>query len=149
MTAKDHNRLVGIFLMIHGGFQALIMLFLGLIYGGVGAAILFGGKNEEKFVGLFFIIAIAILFLFAAIFVAPQIIGGWKMLKEKPNAKIWGIIGSILACLNFPLGTAAGVYGLWFIFGDQGKQHFLTEGNQNYVGNVNQVRNVHEPHSWK
>ena len=29
MTAKEHNKLVGIFLMAHGGLQAVVMVILG------------------------------------------------------------------------------------------------------------------------
>jgi hypothetical protein len=61
----------------------------------------------------------------------PQIIGGYKLWKERPNARTWGIIGSIVSCLSFPLGTAAGVYGLWFLFGDIGKQYYLGGSPQN------------------
>ncbi|MEK7724963.1 MAG: hypothetical protein AAB336_11470 [Acidobacteriota bacterium] len=156
MTAKEHNRLVGIFLMIHGGIQALIMGILGLVYGGIGLAILLGGKNDEKFVGVFFILAIALVVFFSLLFLGPQIIGGWKMFKEKPNAKIWGIIGSITACMSFPLGTAAGVYGLWFLFGDYGKQLYDNQVNPNYLGEPNVVSDFQyndnrerQPHSWK
>jgi hypothetical protein len=54
------------------------------------------------------------------------------LFKEKPNARIWGIVGSIVACLNFPFGTAAGVYGMWFLFGEEGTQFYaLKDLNQN------------------
>ncbi|MBX7169634.1 MAG: hypothetical protein K1X72_01680 [Pyrinomonadaceae bacterium] len=157
MTAKEHNRLVGIFLMIHGGLQALIMGLISLIYGGIGLAILIGGKNQDKPVGVFFIVAIAMVVIFSSIFILPQVLGGWKMLKEKPNAKIWGIIGSIVSCMSFPLGTAAGVYGLWFLFGEEGKKFYDNQVSQNYLGGVNQVNDFQtqdfqqqrEPHSWR
>lgn len=130
MTPKDHNRLVGIFLMIHGGIQAVAMALLCLIYGGIGAAILFGGRNGERGVGVIFIAVIAFIALFASAFVIPQIIGGYKLLKEKSNARIWGIIGSVLSCISFPLGTAAGVYGMWFLFGEEGKSFYLNQAPQ-------------------
>lgn len=156
MTAKEHNKLVGIFLMIHGGLQALIMGIMSLVYGGVGLAILLGGKNDEKFVGVFFIIAIIAIVAVSLLFLGPQIIGGWKMFKEKPNARIWAIIGSITACLSFPLGTAAGVYGLWFLFGEQGKQFYENAANPNYLGSANSINDFQyndarerQPHSWK
>lgn len=156
MTAKEKNRLAGIFLMVHGGLQAVIMAIMGLIYGGVGLALLLGGKNDEKFVGVFFILAIAIIAVFSLLFLGPQIIGGWKMFKEKPNAKIWGIIGSITACLSFPLGTAAGVFSLVFLFGEDGKQFYDNPGNQNFIGEPNNTNDFQfnnnrerQPHSWK
>ncbi len=157
MTAKEHNRLIGIFLMVHGGLQAFVMGLISLIYGIFGAAIFFGGKGEEKVVGIAFIVAILFVVLFSALFTLPQIIGGWKMFKEKPNAKMWGIVGSIISCLSFPLGTAAGVYGLWFLFGEEGKKFYDNPVSQNFLGGVNQVNDFQtqdfqqqrEPHSWR
>lgn len=126
MTAKEHNRLVGIFLMAHGGFQAFVMLLLCVIYGVIGSAMLIGGrKGEEQMVGAVFIGVIVGLLFFSSIVVLPQIIGGYKIWKERANARTWGIIGSIASCLSFPIGTAAGVYGLWFLFGDEGKSFYL------------------------
>ena len=125
MTAKEHNRLVGIFLMAHGGIQALVMIFIAIIYGVMGAAFAIGGRAEEKFIGVIFIAMIAVLSIFVIFFSGSQILGGYKLFKEKGNARTWGIIGSVVSCLFFPIGTAVGVYGLWFLFGDQGKQFYL------------------------
>ncbi|MFN0140499.1 MAG: hypothetical protein ACKVQW_10505 [Pyrinomonadaceae bacterium] len=126
MTAKEHNRLVGIFLMAHGGLQMVTIIFIGIVYGVIGSAMLIGGKKgEEQMVGAIFIGMIVLLVIVATIFALPQFIAGYKMFKERANGRTWGIVGSIISCLSFPLGTAAGVYGLWFLFGDMGKQFYL------------------------
>ena len=118
--------MVGIFLMIHGGMQTLIVALICLLYGGIGVGLMLGGSHkEDRTVGIVFIAVVAVIALAFAFLLLPQLIGGWKLLKERPNARIWGIIGSILACLSVPLGTAAGVYGLWFLFGDEGKRFYL------------------------
>ncbi|NNE97614.1 MAG: hypothetical protein HKN25_01200, partial [Pyrinomonadaceae bacterium] len=104
----------------------LILALVTLIYGGIGIAMLADPKsvNQQEFAGMMFLgLAAAMVFL-TAIFFLPQIIGGWKLFKQRPSARIWAIIGSILALLSMPLGTAAGVYGLWFIFGEQGQRYF-------------------------
>ena len=125
MTGEEQNKLVGIFLLAHGCLQTVFMLFLCLIYGGIGSAMFLGSnKHEEKLVGMVFIFVILFLAIFTTIFVIPQLIGGWKMLKRRPNARTSGIIASIVSCLSFPLGTAAGVFGLVFLFGDAGKRFY-------------------------
>ena len=153
MTAKDHNKLVGIFLMVHGGIQAFAIILIGLIYGGIGAAIAVGGKNQEKPIGLIFIAMVAVIAVIGSLFIIPQLVGGWKMLKEKANAKTWGTVASIIAVLSFPLGTAVGVYGMWFLFGEEGKRFYLGEGNQNYINGFNQQNQYQNPpqppHVWK
>lgn len=145
MTAKEHNRLIGIFLLAHGGLYALVMGLLCIVYIVMGGAMFATAKPEEKFVGLLFVFMVVFVVLMAVIFALPQIIGGFKMLKERPTARTWGIIGSIIACLSFPIGTAAGVYGLWFLFGDMGKQFYLGGSNQNMF--QNQV--PPPPNSWQ
>ena len=144
MTAKEQNKLAGIFLMIHGGIQSLIMIFIVLFYGVIGAGIFATARrNEEQVVGMVFIGMIVFLAILSLVFVIPQIVGGWKLMKESPNARIWGIIGSIVACLSFPLGTAAGVYGLVFLFGDEGKRFYL--GGNDYQQNRFQP----PPNNWQ
>jgi hypothetical protein len=131
MTAKEHNRLVGIFLMVHGGFQAAIMILMCLIYAVVGSAVFLGNRDEgAAVVGAAFIVVIALIAVVSVFFILPQLLGGYMLLKEKSNARTWGIVGSILSCLSFPIGTAVGVYGLWFLFGDQGRQFYLDGGAQ-------------------
>ncbi len=133
MTAKEHNKLVGIFLMAHGGLQAVVMIILGLVYGVIGSAMLATGKkDEEMIVGAVFVGMVFLLFFISLLFLLPQIIGGWKLVKERPNARTWGIVGSIVSLLSFPIGTAAGVYGLWFLFGEEGKRFYLGGQPQTY-----------------
>ena len=147
MTAKEHNKLVGIFLMAHGGLQTFAILIVGLIYGGIGIAMLLGGrKNEEQVVGIVFIVMILVLAIVGLLFILPQLLGGYKIFKEKSNARTWGIVGSILCCLSFPLGTGAGVYGLWFLFGDEGKRFYLGGGQQNAF---NVPQQPPPPNSWQ
>ena len=86
-------------------------------------------REDEQFAGVAIFAAMVFIFFFSLIFVIPQIVGGWKLLKERPNARTWGIVGSIISCLSFPLGTAAGVFGLVFLFGEAGRQFYLGSGN--------------------
>ena len=125
MAPNEHNRLVGIFLMAHGGLQAFVFLILCIVYGIIGAAIMGGGRGDERMVGIVFVLMVVFLAIFAVLFAGSQILGGYKMYKERANARTFGIIGAIVSCLSFPLGTAAGVYGLWFLFGEEGKRFYL------------------------
>lgn len=147
MTAKEHNRMVGIFLMAHGALQGIGMIIVALIYGVIGSAMLVGGRRgEEQMVGAVFIGMIAVLAVVSVFFLVPQLLGGYKLFKEKPNARTWGIAGSILSLLSFPLGTAAGVYGLWFLFGEEGKRYYLGGQSQPMFQNPPQPP---PPNSWQ
>jgi hypothetical protein len=146
MTAKEHNKLVGIFLMAHGGLQMVVMLIIGLVYGVIGSAILAGGRRgEEQIVGAVFIGVVAVVVFVSLIMMLPQVIGGYKIFKERPGARTWGIVGSILSCLSFPIGTAVGVYGMWFLFGDEGRRFYLGGGQQMFQPIPQQP----PPNSWQ
>lgn len=82
------------------------------------------------FIVLAFVIA-PIILLFAAI----NLTAGYKMLKEKAGARNWGIAASAVSLLSIPLGTALGVYGLWFLLGDEGKQFYLGGNRQQNMFN--------------
>lgn len=151
MTAKEKNRLAGIFLMVHGGLLGGIMLLLSLMF----VFALSANPAAPRGIFVFFTVFMAV---WSLIFIIPQLLGGWKMYKEDPKAKNWGIVAAILACMNAPLGTAAGVFTLIFIFGDDGRKFYDQQETQKFIGRLNQVDDFshqdfqtqrREPHSWK
>lgn len=119
MTAKDHNKLLSIFFFILGGLQLLGGVFIVVIYGVLGGAMIASARRDDEQVmgGIFLGLAVVIGVIMLA-FACLYLFGGLKMLKEQRIGRTLGIIGSILALLSFPLGTALGVYGLWFMFGE-------------------------------
>lgn len=127
MTAKDHSKLLGIFHLIQGGLQAFAGIVIGLVYGGLGLAMRSSAalKPEDRFIGTIFVVLAFVIVPIVLLFAAVDLIAGYKMLKEKAGARNWGIAASIISLLSIPLGTALGVYGLWFLFGDAGKQFYL------------------------
>ncbi len=122
MTAKDHNKLLGILFAIHAALQGIIIVLVGLMYAGIGVMIATSGDREAAFGGVLFLILTAVVAVVGAIVLIPQILAAYKSLKGKPSARFWGIFAAIVTVLNFPLGTALGVYALWFWLGDKGKQ---------------------------
>ena len=125
MTAKDHNKIIGILFLIQGGLGLFGILIAVLMFGVMGVAMVGSANNGEGAIigAVFSGLGIGIL-IAAAIFLLPAFAAGYGMLKEKRWAKIWAIIAACLVLLSFPLGTALGVYTLWFLFGDQGKSFY-------------------------
>lgn len=129
MTAKDHNNLLGIFFLLKGGLAGLVGLSVVLIYGGLGAMMLgTARKDEEQMIGGIFLIASIVAAIFVVAFAAFYLYTGWKLYKQQQIGRVLCIIASCMTLLSFPLGTALGVYGLWFMFGDEGKA-FYDQGN--------------------
>ena len=131
MTGKEHNKLLSIFFFVQGGLQLFGGVIVGIMYAGIGGAMLANSRREEEqvmggiFMGLGIVVGIIML-----VFAALDFLIGFKMLKEKPIGRTLGIIGSILSLFSFPLGTALGVYGLWFLFGDKGKDFYALAGHE-------------------
>lgn len=122
MTVKDHSKLLGILFAIHAALQAVTIGLVGLIYGGLGIFIAASGEREAAFAGVFFLIFTVLVLVIGAIIVVPQILAAYKNLKNKPGARFWSIFAAIVTIINIPLGTALGIYALWFLFGEKGKQ---------------------------
>ena len=143
MTAKDHNKLLSIFFFIQGGLTLLGGLFVVVVYGILGGAMLTTSRrDDEQFMGGMFIVMAVVVGAILLLFAAFYLFGGYKMLKEQKAGRVIGIIGSILSLLSFPLGTALGIYGLWFLFGDQGRGLYEQIGSEG-------TRPSPPPNSWQ
>ncbi|HEV8592630.1 MAG TPA: hypothetical protein VGQ55_11045 [Pyrinomonadaceae bacterium] len=125
MTARDHNKLLSIFYFVMGGLQMLIGIFVALVYGIFGGVMLTASHGDDDQIagGIVLVVAIVVGLIIMA-FASFTLFAGFSVFKEKPLGRILGIIVSCLVLLSFPLGTALGVYGLWFFFGDVGKNFY-------------------------
>src|SRR5471032_1940294 len=118
MTARDHNNLLGIFFMIQGGLVAVVGVMLAIVYGVMGVVMMgAGGRHEGAAVGgVFIVLAFVVGGLMLALG-AVDLFTGSKIRKVAPIGRTLGIVISILSLFSFPIGTALGAYGLWFLFG--------------------------------
>ncbi len=129
MTAKEHNKLIGIFFLVNAGLSVLGGIFVVLMYGGVGMMMVgTGRKEEEQMIGGIFLIAAVVVGILILLFAGFYGFAGWKIYKEHSIGRVLGIIASVFSLLNLPLGTALGVYGLWFLLGEQGKSFYSENG---------------------
>lgn len=88
---------------------------LGIIIGSVIFIVLtsIGVFVEDETAFLVLSIVGTFLGFFLLILSIPGIIGGVGLLKHKNWARILVIILSVLDLINFPIGTAIGVYSIW------------------------------------
>lgn len=128
MSAKEHNKIIGILHLVEGGLGMFGAIILALGIFGFGFYIQSSQtiENAETIVKILFIaglILVPISFLMAFI----NLFAGWKILKEKSGARKWGIVASIISLINIPLGTIIGAYSLWFLFGVEGKEIYPSD----------------------
>jgi len=146
MTAQEHNRLISILFHVQGGLQVLGGLFMVLIYAGIGGVFLTVAEEQEQQVmgGIFVVLAVVVGFLVFA-FAALDFYAAFKIGKMQPIGRTLGIVVACLSVLNFPLGTALGVYALWFFFGDHGKVLYSVDG----AASIPNYSPPPPPNSWK
>ncbi|HEX6384039.1 MAG TPA: hypothetical protein VF177_05155 [Anaerolineae bacterium] len=57
---------------------------------------------------------------------APGIVAGIGLLKRKSWARILALILGILNLLNFPFGTALGIYTIWVLMQEDAAAYFMS-----------------------
>jgi hypothetical protein len=131
MKPQDHNKIIAIGFAVLAailGFTFLLLMLLSLgVFLGMG---LTSGDKAQAGIGIAGgIFAVIFYLVLGVIFVLPTAMAGWKAFKRRPGTRIWGTIAAILIIAIAPLGTAVGVYALWFFFSAQGKE-FYSAGQQ-------------------
>ncbi|MEP6848885.1 MAG: hypothetical protein ABI999_08505 [Acidobacteriota bacterium] len=154
MTGKEHAKLLGLFFWLLTGLQLLLVGVIGIFYiffFGVMFSTMPHKANDpppEVILPIIVVVVVAILFI-TVLMAIPKVIAGYGLRKEKSWAKVWAIVASVMACMNVPLGTAVGVYGLIFILGDNGKAYF---DGPHYGGQLNDgvaTAYTPAPNSWQ
>ena len=110
---KQHISLVaalnigfGIIRLLIGLVIMVILSTAGFISGDAGA------MTITTLVGI-------IIALFFSIKSVPEILGGFGLLKRKPWARIVIIIIGCVDLIEFPIGTAIGIYTLWVLLNEE------------------------------
>jgi hypothetical protein len=83
--------------------------FVFLLLTGIGAA-----SGEAEALTVLGLIGTAVGLLLAAIAI-PGLLAGYGLLARKPWARILAIVVGALGLVNFPLGTAIGLYTFWVL----------------------------------
>ena len=118
MTLEEHNKTIGVLHIVYAVLHTLLMLAvfgLMLFFFSVAGA---EAGNQPGAPPVAFILPFIILgFVFALLFTVPSYVAGYAMLKRKSWGRVASLVAAVIEVLNFPIGTALGVYALWFMFG--------------------------------
>jgi hypothetical protein len=154
MSSKDKARLLGLLMWLYTGFNVLLVAVIAVIY-----VSLFGfifsqaprkaNEPDPAIIMLILIIAFAVALVFTILFSIPKLVAGYGLRNEKNWARTWAIVASIMACMSFPFGTAIGVFGLVFLFSDEGKLYFdqVARNGGQLAGVASPT--VSQPNSWQ
>ena len=130
MKPQDHNKIIAIgfavFAAIFGFTFVLLMLVSLGVFVGMGFSLAAdSGDNNQARIGIAGgIFAVIFYLVLGLMFVLPTAMASLKAFQRRPGARIWGTIAAILVIGIMPLGTALGVYALWFLFSAEGKEFY-------------------------
>ncbi len=153
MNAHDKARLLGLLFWIYTAFNILMVAVIAVIYIGIFGMVFSqvpqkAGDPPPELIMTILVVVFAFAFAFVLLFSVPKIVAGYGLRKEKPWAWIWAVVASIMACLSFPFGTAIGVFGLIFLFSDEGKRYFNDPAYRSQLAGTSNVVPP-PPNSWQ
>lgn len=108
---ENHVKAVGI---IHIAFSVLGII-LGLVFFTILNLVARMPEVEEEATRILQTVG-TIIPWFIIVFSTPGIVGGIGLLKYQGWARILILILSFVGLLNFPIGTAVGIYSIWVLF---------------------------------
>jgi hypothetical protein len=128
---ERHVKALGILNIVYGGLGVCAAVVILLVFGiPAGLVMADGDPDAAATISILGVVG-GFIFFMTAIFAVPAIVAGIGILQNRPWARVWLIVASVLHLLSIPFGTALGVYGLWAVFnsGDRNRlgSSFLTE----------------------
>jgi hypothetical protein len=115
-----HVRVVG-WLYILSNSILLLMGLTGLVFL-TGLGVVSGDVESTSVLG--FIGGVGLLFL--AALALPGMLAGYGLLKRTPWARVLALVVAVLGLVNFPIGTAIGIYAFWVMLREDAAEYFVT-----------------------
>lgn len=111
---STHLKVLGAIHLAFGLLGIVALVILLLIFAGGFTFLNFHTQTDAP---LWLAGIIGTVFAFITLVASlPSILCGYGLLRRFPWARIVGIVLSILYLVEFPFGTALGIYGLWVLF---------------------------------
>ena len=110
MNMNPHVKAVAVLHIVFGALGLIGALIVFAVFATAGGIVVSQGEHQAA--TIISIVALGIVGLIAVLSI-PGIIGGWALLAQKNWGRILVLILGVLNLLNFPLGTALGIYTLW------------------------------------
>ena len=118
-SMEQHIILLG---WLHIATNALLILIAGFMFVmmvGIGLT-----SDDAEAVRVMPIVGTAVGGLMTTL-ALPGILTGIGLLKRKPWSRIAAAVLGIINLMNFPFGTAVGVYTLWILLQNEAADHFV------------------------
>jgi hypothetical protein len=107
-----------------------MLLLIGMLIGMIaftlltGIGVASGDPVAIKILGVIGIAGGLLPALLLAVLAIPGIAAGYGLLTRKFWGRVLAIVMGILGLINFPIGTAVGLYTLWVLLQDEAIDYF-------------------------
>ena len=122
MTSSQHNRWLGIAHFAYAGIQLIAIAGLLVLMWFLRSGKLNELESEPLDMPPIFQVIMILAIVMASAMTVPIVVAAYAFLKRRPWAKTAGIVGGVIAGMNFPLGTVLGIYTFWFLLSDAGNE---------------------------
>ncbi len=114
---KQHVSILGVLYIAFGVLGMVAAVAMLVLFGGAAGVVSIVSEQEPEAAVAVPILGVLAVMLFTIIAVLsiPGLAVGIGLVKFQSWARIGGLILSALNLLNFPFGTALGIYGLWVL----------------------------------
>jgi len=125
---SSHVDFVGVLFIVWGLLTTLVGVSTLAL--GIGAvALIASGTGEGGHVAAgLTAAAFTILAVIAMLWGAAHVIVGVPLRKRRPWARLVALMLGSVDLLLLPYGTALGIYAMWVLLHEEGKQLFMAEG---------------------
>lgn len=133
---NENHKILGVIFLCEFAITILFAIFFLLIFGINFFLVAMNASqtSSDGVLGIF--IVYAVIFLLYGVLTAGFGIAGWKLYKNKPGAKGWGVVASIFSIFFFfPIGFLISIMGFILLFADLGNntnRNFNNQQNYNY-----------------
>ena len=115
---EAHVPILGWLLMVGHAIFLVLGVFVFILLTGIGVV-----SGEAQALGILAVVGTSVALLLTAL-ALPGIIAGYGLLKRRSWGRVLAIVVAVLSLLNFPFGTAIGVYALWVLCQQAANEYF-------------------------
>lgn len=116
-----HVTILGWIFIVGNGILLLIGCLGFMLLTGIGS--IAAANSDPEALGVLGLIG-TVAILFFAVLSVPGLAAGYGLLKRQTWGRILAIVVGILGLVNFPVGTAVGVYALFVLLQDAATDYF-------------------------
>lgn len=111
-----HVKVLAVLYIVMSGIGLLFALLIFFALGTAASIVGMSASPDDAAIAMPILgITGTALSAFLLLLSLPGLVTGWGLLKLRPWARILGIVLAVISLINFPIGTAVGVYGLWVL----------------------------------